>query len=230
MKRKQKAVHPGIGHRKRLRDRFLQAGLAGFLDYEVIELLLTLGTPRKDCKQLAKQTLKKFGSLSAVLDASLEELQEIKGIGPYNAFGIKLVQQMAERYAKEKIGKKIHLVTPEKIVNYLRAKLGHRKREHLLALYLNASNQLLKTKIISVGTLNENLIHPRELFAPALKIHAAQVIIAHNHPSGNYLPSQEDIKVTKMLLKAGKILGIKLTDHFIISRSGYTSFRQHGLL
>src|SRR3989344_7276220 len=119
-----KEKHIGTGHRKRLRNRFLQAGLDGFLDYEIVELLLTLGTPRKDCKQMAKTAIKEFGGLRGVLDASLEELQKIKGIGPSNVFGVKLFQAIAERYSREKILKLVKLDSPKAVADYLRQKIG----------------------------------------------------------------------------------------------------------
>src|SRR3989338_10035569 len=99
--------HKGAGHRGRLRKRFLQSGLYGFLDYEIVELLLTLGTPRKDCKQMAKEAIKEFGGLRGVLDASYEELQKIKGLGPHNIFGLKFFQALSKRYSKEKLPRKI---------------------------------------------------------------------------------------------------------------------------
>lgn len=120
------------GHRGRLRERFLKSGLDGFLDYEIIELLLTLGTPRKDCKQPAKESIAKFKGLSSVLDSTIEDLQQIKGIGPSNAFGIKLFQAVSERYSKEKIIPKVLLDSPKQIFEFLREKIGKEKKEHFV--------------------------------------------------------------------------------------------------
>ena len=117
-------INSNLGHRSRLREKFLSAGLDGFLDYEVIELLLTLGTPRKDCKQPAKDAIKKFKNLSTVLDASTEDLQQIKGIGPSNIIGIRLFHAISERYSKEKIDSKILLDSPKKIFEFLKEKIG----------------------------------------------------------------------------------------------------------
>src|SRR3989344_1214922 len=124
--------HKGAGHRGRLRKRFLQSGLDGFLDYEIVELLLTLGTPRKDCKQMAKAAMKTFGGLHGVLDASLADLQQIKGIGPSNAFGIKLFQAVSERYAEEQIPKKITFDSPKAVADYLQKSIGREKKEHFV--------------------------------------------------------------------------------------------------
>lgn len=222
--------HKGEGHRGRLRERFLQGGLEAFLDYEIVELLLTLGTPRKDCKDMAKAAIKKFGGLHGALDATLDELQTIKGIGPSNAFGIKLFQAVAERYAKEKIPTKVSFSSSMEIANYLREKLGKEKKEHVMLVMLDSQNNLIDFKSISTGTLNSSLIHPREIFAPAIRSLATHIIIAHNHPSGNLEPSVEDLKVTQRLHSVGKTVGIEMIDHIIISKEGYTSLREQGLL
>lgn len=224
-----KVKHIGAGHRKRLRDRFLQSGLDGFLDYEIVELLLTLGTPLKDCKQMAKTSIKMFGGLRGVLDASLDELQKVKGIGPSNAFGIKMFQAMAERYAKEKISSKTPLTSPRMTADYLKAKWGRENREHFVTVLLDAHNNLINIHDISTGTLNESLAHPREVFEPALRQLAAYIIIAHNHPSGDLEPSTEDIRLTHRLVTVGELIGITITDHLIISSTGYVSLRERGL-
>ena len=221
--------HKGEGHRKRLRERFLQSGLDGFLDYEIIELLLTLGTPRKDCKQAAKDAIKKLKGLRSVLDASSDELEQIKGIGPSNAFGIKLFQAVSERYAKEKIDTKIILDSPKLVFDYLKETIGKEKKEHFTVLYLNTHNQLIIDEV-SVGTLNASLIHPREVFSIAILNHASHVIVAHNHPSGDSTPSEDDITTTKRLVEAGKILGISVVDHMIITKDGYASLKEKGLI
>lgn len=222
--------HKGAGHRGRLRYRFLQGELDGFLDYEIVELLLTLGTPRKDCKQIAKQAIKKFKGLQGVLDASLEELQQIKGIGPSNAFGIKLFQAVSERYAKEKIPKKIPLTSPKIVIDYLQRKLGREKKENFVILILDSHNNLISINDVSIGTLNSSLVHPREVFEPAIKKLAAYIILVHNHPSGDFMPSKEDIEITKDLVTTGRILGIEVLDHIIITKLKYFSFKEKKLI
>ncbi len=222
--------HKGTGHRKRLRQKFLNAGLDGFLNYEIVELLLTLGTPRKDCKQEAKQLIKKFKLLRGVLEAPEEELQQIKGVGPNNIFGLKLFQAVSEQYAKERIPKKISLTSPQAVANYLRKKIGRKKKEHFAILSLDSRNNLLKISNTSVGTLNANLIHPREVFAEAIKNRAASVILVHNHPSGDPEPSGDDLTITKRLVEAGKILGIEVVDHIIITKNNFFSFKNKRLI
>lgn len=225
-----KKNYPGAGHRKRLRERFLQSGLDGFLDYEIVELLLTLGTPRKNCKQMAKEAIKMFGGLQEVLDASFDELRRIKGIGPSNAFGVKLFRAISEKYARKKLVKKILLDSPQAVVDYLREKIGKEKKEHFLILSLDSRNYLIRENIVSIGTLNASIVHPREVFKEAIDARAASVILAHNHPSGDPEPSEEDIEITKKLVESGKILGIEVIDHVIITKDKFLSMKQKGIL
>ena len=219
----------GSGHRKRLRERFLQSGLDGFLDYEVIELLLTLGTPRKDCKQPAKEAIKKFKNLTSVLDSKIEELQQINGIGPSNAFGIKFFQALSERYHKEKIEPKNLLDSPQRIFEFLREKIGNEKKEHFVVLYLDTKNNLIVDDV-SVGILNASLVHPREVFKRAITDNASHLVIAHNHPSGDPTPSEDDVITTNRLKEAGKIIGISVVDHLVVSTNNYFSLKEKGII
>ncbi len=221
--------HKGEGHRKRLREKFLQSGLNGFLDYEIIELLLTLGTPRRDCKQQAKEAIKKFNGLVGVLDASISELQQINEIGPSNAFGVKLIQAVSERYKKEKINPKVLLNSPRTIFEYLQEKIGKEKKEHFTVLCFDTRNNLIVSDI-SIGTLNASLVHPREVFNQAILNHSSHVVVAHNHPSGDPTPSEEDIATTRRLVAAGDILGITVVDHVIITNNNYSSLKEKGLI
>ena len=218
------------GHRKRLRERFLQSGLDGFLDYEIVELLLTLGTPRKDCKSVAKEAIKKFGGLRGVLEAAAEELRQIKGLGPHNIFGLKLFQALSTHYAKEKIPKKISFDSPQAVVTFLQEKIGREKKEHFYLLALDSKNNLVKINNVSIGILDASLVHPREVFKEAIQASAAKVIIAHNHPSGDTEPSGDDLIITKKLVAAGEILSIEIVDHIIITRSDYLSLKDRGLI
>ncbi len=219
------------GHRKRLRDKFLKTGLGSFHDYEVIELLFTLGTPRKDCKQQAKEAIKKFKGLRGVLEASLGELQKIKGIGPVNAFGIKLFQQVSERYLKERIiRERLALKTPKTVFDYLYQSMQKEKEEVFKVFYLNSSNKVLDAKEIFRGTVDQAVIYPREVIKSALEKNATRLIFAHNHPSGNPKPSEHDIEITKRLKNSCDTVEIEILDHLIIGTSQYFSFREHGLI
>lgn len=227
---KSKEKHKGTGHRGRLRLRFLQGGLGAFLNYEIVELLLTLGTPRRDCKDMAKEAIKKFKGLKGVLDASSEELQQIKGIGPYNIFGLKLFQAVSERYSKEQIPERITLNSSKVVAEFLQKSIGREKKEHFVMLSLNTRNNLVKISDISVGTLNASVVHPREVFKEAVQVSAAQIIIAHNHPSENPEASPEDVALTRRLGEAAKIFGIELLDHIIVTKNKFSSLKEQGLI
>lgn len=217
------------GHRKRIREKFLKSGLGGFLDYEVVELLLTLGTPRKDCKKIAKVAIKKFKSLRGVLEASTTELTSIKGIGTSNVLGLILFQAISERYSKDKISPKILLNSSKLVADYLQMKIGNKKEEHFMVLYFDIKNKLINDEI-SIGTLNASLVHPREVFKKAIGNNTAQIIIAHNHPSGDVKPSKEDVSTTKRLVEAGKLVGISVIDHLVITPDKYFSFKDNGII
>jgi len=212
------------GHRKRLREKFLKSGLVGFHDYEIVELLLTLGTPRKDCKTMAKDLVTKFGSLNVILDAPIEELIKIKGVGQTNVFGLKLSQAVFEIYQRENVKKSLNLQSSNAIYEFLKENIGKSDREHFVTLFFDTKNNLI-VENVSTGTLNASLVHPREVFKKAIQKNASHVVVSHNHPSGDHTPSQEDINITKRLIEAGKIIGITLVDHLVISKNGYTSLR-----
>jgi len=219
------------GHRKRLREKFIRSGVSGFYDYEIVELLLTLGTPRKNCKQQAKESIKKFKSLKGVLEAPMEKLQEIDGIGPHNAFGIKLFQEISERYLKERIiGKKIKLKSSKEVYDYLFQSMQKNEKEIFKVLFLNAKNRIINTEDLFEGTLNSSVVYPREIMKKAIQYNAVSLIFVHNHPSGNPEPSQSDKDITKNLVNAGKVMQIKILDHIIIGDNKYFSFADDGLI
>jgi len=219
------------GHRKRLREKFLKAGLGAFQDYEIVELLLTLGTPRKDCKDQAKEAIKKFKGLRGVLDAGLEELQEINGIGPANAFGVKLFQEVSERYLKEKIiGEKVVLKSSNAVFSYLYQSMQKEKKEIFKVLFLDSKNKLIDAENLFVGSLNSSVVYPREIMEKAIKHNAGSLIFAHNHPSGDSTPSQSDKEITRDLISAGNIMQIKVLDHIIVGDNQYYSFADEGLI
>jgi DNA repair protein RadC len=222
--------HKGEGHRKRLRQKFLASGLSGFHDYEVIELLLTLGTPRKDCKGPAKAALKRFKTFQGVLEASREELCGVDGIGSKNLFGIKLAKAIVDRYLKRKIIRTDPVSNSKELYDYLCAEIGDKKRECFAIVFLDAKNRVLASETIFTGTLTASSVYPREVVRAALDNHAAAVIFAHNHPSGDPEPSREDISITRKLLFACRIMGITVHEHLIIGGDRYFSFADHGYI
>jgi len=222
--------HKGEGHRKRLREKFLKSGLKGFHDYEVIELLLSLNTPRKDCKESAKLLLKQFKTLQGVFEAKSNDLCKIKGIGPANSFGIKLIKQVSDRYLENKIISKDVVQNPQDLQQYLNQIIGHKTKEVFAGIFLDAKNRVLTSRILFKGTLTTSSVYPREVIKEALQHNAAAVIFAHNHPSGDVEPSKSDIRITKDLFFALKYVGIVLHEHMIVGNEGFYSFASHGLI
>ncbi|MGV1100190.1 RadC family protein [Thiovibrio sp. JS02] len=221
----------GEGHRQRLRDRFLGHGLDGFSDSEVLELLLTLGTPRKDCKEEARALLARFGSLAQVLDAGQAELELVRGIGPKNGFALHLVQAVARRYLKQRLAGKEYLRSSREVGDYLIHAMRGLKREVLMAVFLDSSLGIIDSVIVAEGTLASNTVHPRELIKLALAKHAASLVIAHNHPSGSLTPSEEDKRLTRHLFVALAFAGIQLLDHLVVgSGERPFSFADQGLM
>ena len=218
----------GAGHRKRLREKFLATGLDGFHDYEVIELLLTLATPRKDCKGAAKAALRRFSSLPGVLEASAADLERVPGIGPVNRFGIQLVRAVANRYLKARLTGKTALNNSRELFDYLYASLRDKDRESFQTIFLDAKNRVLAVKTLFTGTLTASAVYPREVVRAALDHHAAAVIFAHNHPSGDPEPSADDIALTRQLVYACRVVGITVHEHIVIGDNRYHSFADQG--
>jgi len=219
------------GHRQRLLNKFLSADLSAFADYEILEFALIYALPRKDVKPIAKELLRKFGSLKGVVDANVSELIEIKGLKNYSAALLKLLRFFAVKYSSLEIKEKESLSSPENVVNYLKARLSGEKKEKFHAVFLNSSNKVLNFSEISKGTINKSAVFPREIAEMALASKAASVIISHNHPAGSLTPSQNDAAVTQAVKNALKTLEIELLDHIIISSSGgYFSFKENGFL
>jgi len=218
------------GHRKRLRDKFLKSGLAGFHDYEVVELLLSLGTPRKDCKAAAKEAIKRFQTLRGVLEAPAEELQKIAGIGAHSAFGIKLVQEVAREFLKAKILEKPFYRSSREVFDYLYHAMRGLKKEVFKVIYLNTQNQIIDTIDLGEGTVNSSAVSPREVIEGALKSNGTALIFVHNHPSGNPEPSTNDKSLTRELVYTGRLLRLKVVDHIIIGDNRYFSFAGEGLI
>lgn len=220
----------GTGHRERLRQRFLGGGFERFSDEEVVEFLLTLGTPRGDVKPSARQALKDFGSLSAVLSAPIEKLTEIKGIGPKNALYLKFVHQVAGRYLKDRAEGKPFFGSSQAVFDYLFHSMRDLKREIFKVLFLNRKNELIYDQDVFFGTLTGSAVYPREILTLALERKAAGLVFVHNHPSGEPAPSPEDRKLTRDLIWAARLLSIQVIDHIIIGHNRYYSFADQGLI
>ncbi len=218
------------GHRKRLRQKFNRSGLAAFHDYEIVELLLSLGTPRRDCKLPAKEAIRRFKTLRGVLEAPAEELQQIDGIGPHSTFGIKLVQAVAREFLKEKIMEKPFYTSSKEVFDYLYHSMRDLKKEVFKVIYLSGQNQIIDTADLFEGTVNSSAVSLREVIEGAIKHNAVSLIFVHNHPSGNPEPSTSDKDLTRELVYAGKIMRVRVLDHIIIGDNRYFSFAGDGLI
>lgn len=221
----------GTGHRQRLRDKFLEQGIEAFTDGEVIELLLTFGTPRSDCKDAARSALKEFGSLPAVLDAPGKKLAQIKGIGPKNVFALHFIQGVARRYLKQRLRGKKYIASSKDVAEYLIHLMRGLQHEVFTVLYLDASHAVIETEVLAEGTVTVNTVYPRELVKAALKHNASALVIAHNHPSGRLDPSPQDEHLTRTLHLVCSFMHINLLDHLIIGEGDAVySFADHGLM
>lgn len=218
----------GEGHRQRLRDKFLESGLDGFHDYEVVELLLTIATPRKDCKPAAKEAIARFKSLTGVMEATPETLKKINGIGDVNVFGLRLIRAVCERYLKEKVIEADIIKSPSVLFDYLQMNMGNSDREFFGVLYLNAKNRVLDFETLFEGSLTSSAVYPREVVKKAIEKKAASLIFAHNHPSGDTEPSKADLDITRRLVFACRLVDIHVVEHLIMGGRKYYSFADSG--
>ena len=218
------------GHRKRLRHKFIEGGLERFSDEEVIEFLLTLGTPRKDVKIPARHAIKKYGSLSAVLSAPIKGLMEIKGIGDKNVLYLKFIHDIAGRYLRDKTRGIIFLNSSKAVYDYLFHSMRDIKREVFKVLFLNRKNELIFDQDVFTGGLTGSAVYPAEIMKIALQNNAAGLVFVHNHPSGDPKPSGEDKNLTRNLVWASKMLSIQVLDHIIIGNNIYYSFADEGFI
>lgn len=219
-----------IGHRQRLKQRFLQGGTRALADYELLELLLFMAVPRRDMKPLAKALLKKFGSFAEVISAEPSRLKEVEGIGESAIAALKLVQEGALKLSQEKILKKPVISSWQALLDYCKAAMAFNKTEQVRILYLNSKNILIADELQQEGTIDHTPVYPREVIKRALELGASALILVHNHPSGDPTPSRNDIEMTKEIREAGKKLGVVIHDHVIVAKGSFSSFKSLGLL
>lgn len=218
------------GHRARLRKRFLEGGPAGMPDYELLELILFLGIPRRDVKPLAKELIAHFGSYAAVLSAEVEALRAMPGLGENAVAAIKTVQASANYLARAQAQDKPILSNWEAVERYLRSSMAHLPREQFRLLLLNRKNALIADETLSEGTVDQTAVYPREIMRKVLERDASALILVHNHPSGDPAPSKADIIMTREIVDVCTKIGVQVHDHIIIGKFGQSSFRQLGLL
>ena len=226
--KKDESIHSG--HRQRFRERFIKTGLDGFEDHEALELLLYYAIPRQDVNPLAHNLIGRFGSLHNVLEAPIEELKRVKGIGENTAVLIKLVLALGRKYEISRI-KDVKIVdSTEKAGKYLIPHLSAQRDEVVYILCLDSKYKVLGCKMLFQGTVNSANINIRKIVEKAIAFNAVSVILAHNHLSGTKNPSKQDIETTRQISQALGTIDIKLTDHIIIVGDEYVSMADMGLL
>lgn len=217
-----------LGHRQRIREKFAAGGLDHFLDHETLELLLTYCIARRDTKPTAWALVRRFGSLAAVLDASVEELCRIDGMGVQSAQFLKLIRAVFKKYSLEEVKQKITVRTPEQVLEYCKASRAGNADECLELIFLSVRNTIIGTEVVSQGSLDRVSVSPRKIVERALAAKAAALILVHNHPSGDPTPSMEDVVLTKEVARAAALLGITVHDHIIIGKGAHYSLKANG--
>ena len=215
----------------RPREKLIEHGPDILSNSELLAILIRTGTTERSALDIARELTDNGGLYSNIAQArSVADLSKIKGLGPAKAATILAAVELGRRVAGADPQKKLKLSSPEACVSYLMPRMRYEQQEKFLVLLLDSKNQLLKCQQVSEGTLNASVVHPREVFAPAMLHHAACVLAAHNHPSGDPAPSIEDRKLTQALKATGTVMGIPLLDHIIIGDGRYFSFRENGYL
>jgi len=214
----------------RPRERLFRDGAEALADAELLAIIIAVGNDRESSKRLAERLLA-LGGLRYLMDATVQELMEIRGIGKAKAAQIKSAVELGLRLSAERVSLcRTVIKTPDDAANLLMARMRYGDREEFRAILLNTKNQVLSIQTVSIGTTNSSLAHPREMLRAALKHGAVAVILAHNHPSGDLTPSRDDISTTERLRDVGDMLGIEVLDHIIVGNNRYLSFREQGLL
>ena len=220
-----------LGHRKRLRERYVKNGYEALQDYEIIELLLTFVKQRVDTKPLAKQLIKKYGTIEEILKADIKDLKETERVGDITAVFLNFIGDIAACSFKDKAEKqKISFKNKNQLISYLRNDIGFSKNEEFKVLFLNSVNEIIETEILFTGTIDKSAVYPRKILERALYHNARSIVFVHNHPSGNVSPSQKDIELTEEMKKFFKIVDINVLDHIIITKNSHFSFLEEGII
>ena len=219
-----------LPRQERPRERLQRFGPEALSAQELLALVIGRGIPKKSVMNIAQELLTRFGNVKAISQATIEELSQIKGIGLAKAAQIKACFELGRREDLEPELKNFDIKDPEAVVKAIRASIKDKAKEHFKLILLNPRNKIIGISTISIGTLNASLVHPREVFKDAITHSAASVVLAHNHPSGDPEPSEDDITITKRLIEVGKILGVEVIDHIIVGKNGFFSFKERGLV
>ena len=221
--------HHGEGHRARLRQRLFEGGESALLDHELVEYLLALAIPRRDTKAQAKQLIDRFGGIGPLLAADAETLRR-EGLTDGMIGALKIAEATALRLLETRIEGRPVLSSWDALGDYLQARMSHSPVEEVRILFLNAKNMLLANEALWRGSVDEAAVHVREVIARAIALGATAIIIVHNHPSGDPSPSQQDIRLTRDLIEAGRHMKVAVHDHVIVGSQGRTSMKALGLI
>lgn len=223
---RRKAAKPHyLGHRERLRNRFLENGATTLADYELLELLLFRSIPRADTKGIAKALIARFGSFAEVLGAPPHLLREVRGVGENVALDIKVIAEAARRMTRGEIAKRPLLGTWQQVLDYCRTAMAFQERETFRILFLDKKNVLIADEVQQVGTVDHTPAYPREVARRALELSATAIILVHNHPSGDPTPSRADIEMTRLIIETARPLNIAVHDHIIVGKNGHASLK-----
>src|SRR3954465_9999994 len=212
-----------LGHRERLRERFLEGGPDAVTEYELLELVLFRAIPRRDVKPLAKALIAKFGSFGEVVSAPRQRLREVDGLGDAAIAEIKIVQAAAGRLARGQAKKRTVLSSWSAVLDYCRTTMAFADKEQFRVLFLDKRNQVIADELQQTGTVDHTPVYPREVVKRALELSATAIILVHNHPSGDPTPSRADIEMTRQIVEIAKPLGIAVHDHMIVGKDCHTS-------
>lgn len=215
---------------ERPRERLIRYGAESISNAELLSIILRTGTFDENIISLSTRVLKNLGGLNGLLNSNIDELTKIKGIGKAKAAQILALAEISKRFKSFKSGNQYKISNPQDISNLVMEDLRYLKKEHLKVILLNAKNYVISIKDVSIGSLTESIVHPREVFLEAIKRSSASIIVCHNHPSGITTPSKEDINITLRLKECGKILGIELLDHIIIGDGIYLSMKEKRII
>jgi DNA repair protein RadC len=215
---------------ERPRERLQRLGPEALSSQELLALVVGRGVSKRSVMTIAQELISRFGSVKAISEATMEELTRVNGIGTAKAAQILAAFELGKRQELDQDLGEYDVKDPQGVVKAVRAGIKDKAKEHFKLILLNTRNRVIGISTISIGTLNASLVHPREVFREAVIHSASSVVLAHNHPSGDTEPSGEDLTITRRIAEAGKIMGIEVLDHIIVTAKGYTSFREKGLI
>jgi len=219
-----------LPHEERPRERMMHYGAEALSHAELLAILLRTGSHQESAIHLAGRIMNKVGSIRNLVDLSIDELTQIKGIGIAKAVQLKAGIELGQRLARARMSDTVTIRSPRDAFDVLSEQLRYLQKEHFVCLFLNTKNHIIAQETLSMGSLNASIVHPREVFRAAIKCSSASIVCAHNHPSGDPTPSPEDIALTSRLVEAGQIIGIDVLDHVIIGDGDFVSLKEQGFM